>query len=385
MNPSVEACRAFQSCFAKGAFPAHLPVRRALSHPRVRLNISYSSSTQHPSARWLPPRHNPCTHANRHLIMTNTRALSTQPDTGSSDTSISQRFEELKAEDLSDNETKILSILETVILSGLADNNIPATASAALDNLCYELCFPPESRPEPDNSSLEEFLYYLWELLISLMKSVPHDHPKQDLTISFLSELHLRARTTVSIWGKESRLWRDLPLLSSFLREAWTDPSYTTDHPAPKAITEWLNLNAFTARLTTASLLDRPIYPLLELKAALEEESHSSPAIRDYRLLVASHWILLSGKHLFRDAFRGDSLSEDDLTATEPGPLYTGKPGLYMERWWFWLKRFEELSGDVDGEVRRAVERAVECMREVVREDGRVEVHRLGGDVDGDV
>jgi hypothetical protein len=46
-----------------------------------------------------------------------------------------------------------------------------------------------------------------------------------------------------------------------------------------------------------------------------------------------------------------------------PGPLYTGKVGLCLERWRFWLGRFEELQGGVPQDVGAKVQEAIEKMK----------------------
>ena len=106
----------------------------------------------------------------------------------------------------------------------------------------------------------------------------------------------------------------------------------------------------------------------------------------EYRVMVASHWILLSGKRIFWDAFAANTLSHFEVKALAPGTLYTGRrhPGvsLSMARWWFWLTRFEELALGLNGDSRDAADQAAVRMRSIVEEDGRVEVRRLGRDGD---
>lgn len=106
----------------------------------------------------------------------------------------------------------------------------------------------------------------------------------------------------------------------------------------------------------------------------------------EHRVIIASQWILLSGKRIFKDAFAANTLSPFEVKALAPGPLYTGRrhPGvsLSMARWWFWLERFEELAPGLKGDARDAADQAAVRMKSIVEEDGRVEVRRLGRDGD---
>ncbi len=150
-------------------------------------------------------------------------------------------------------------------------------------------------------------------------------------------------------------------------------------------VAEWINLNAFAARLTNAGLAKWTAFAIIEMRSALEEKT-PEPAVLEYRVMVACQWILLSGKRIFEDAFGANTLSDFEVKTLAPGVLYTGRrhPGVSMSmgRWWFWLKRFEELAPSLEGDVRDAAEQAVAHMKSIVEEDGRVEVRRLGGDGD---
>lgn len=155
-----------------------------------------------------------------------------------------------------------------------------------------------------------------------------------------------------------------------------------------ESASQWVNFNAFVARIMSKGVFHWPICALLEIRHALEKEYPETGLTRQYTLRVASQWILLCGRPLFKDAFRGDVLDEAELRMTAPGPLYTttgAKPGLNMDRWRFWLKRLEELgskSEDGKEEVCFEAKRASQYMKEILEQDGKAIARPLGTDED---
>ncbi|RSL96050.1 hypothetical protein CDV31_013609 [Fusarium ambrosium] len=338
-------------------------------------------------------------------------------DASSTHASMLAKFEALREEGLTETESAILAVIERLVLStgqdtipqSSPDNPVarsPDTSTSLASQLASTSQVPDTSggsflvthvsdavRAAADEidelcaNSLDDaelFLTTMWEILLCVVRIVPYNHPGQDRIVSVLETLRLRAKTTVHLWGKERRLWRDFPLLSPCIREAWSDPmedagknTVTTDEAS-----DWVNLNAFVGRITSKGLVDCSIYAVIEIPKALEKEIPPSGLAREYKLRTASNWILISGVKLFKDAFKGDTLDEVELRATAPGPLYVetgGRPGLCMDRWRFWLRRFRELvSDDVDDRVGHEATQAAHRMEEIMKEDGRAEVRRLG-------
>ncbi len=158
---------------------------------------------------------------------------------------------------------------------------------------------------------------------------------------------------------------------------ASTDPTHESETPDVdvNSASEWINLNAFAARIMNKGLIHWTVFAVLEIRAALEEELPGTGLIREYKLSVANQWILLCGTQIFKDAFRGGDLNETELRATAPGPLYMdsgGQPGLCMDRWRFWFKRLEEVgSGGVGEKIRLEAKQAAQHMDEIMKRDGR--------------
>lgn len=116
---------------------------------------------------------------------------------------------------------------------------------------------------------------------------------------------------------------------------------------------EWINLNVFTACMVERGLIRFSVLAILEIRNALEEEPPAAGPMREYRLSVASQWLLISGTKSFKDAFWGNALSETELRAAAPGQLYIasgGKLGPCMNRRRFRLERLEEIGSAGVGE-----------------------------------
>ncbi|KAK0721820.1 hypothetical protein B0T26DRAFT_673596 [Lasiosphaeria miniovina] len=64
-------------------------------------------------------------------------------------------------------------------------------------------------------------------------------------------------------------------------------------------------------------------FAIVQMRSALEQEN-PEPAMLERRVVVASQWILLSGRRVFEDAFAASTLSLFEVRALAPGPLYTG-------------------------------------------------------------
>ncbi|KAL6850773.1 hypothetical protein ACO1O0_007899 [Amphichorda felina] len=128
---------------------------------------------------------------------------------------------------------------------------------------------------------------------------------------------------------------------------------------------EWINVNAFTACMMQKGLIRFSVLAILEIRNALEEEPPAAGPMREYRLSVATQWLLIFGTKIFKDAFQGNALSETELRATAPDQLYIasgGEPGL---------------SG-IGKKTGFLAKQAARHMEEIMEQDGRVVARRLG-------
>ncbi|KAF7861453.1 hypothetical protein EAF04_008018 [Stromatinia cepivora] len=104
------------------------------------------------------------------------------------------------------------------------------------------------------------------------------------------------------------------------------------------------NLSSFLVRLAKAGFEDsNMMYALTALQDALEyefEASNASHALSsDYLVPMAAEWITMAGELMSLDGGNVGGY------ASQGGPLWQGEPKLSLERWHFWMRRFEIFAG----------------------------------------
>ena len=68
---------------------------------------------------------------------------------------------------------------------------------------------------------MEDYLWTMWTLLERIAKKVPASDPRQQLLVSIVRKLQAKDRETIKIWGNDSKVWTELPMLGPTMREAW--------------------------------------------------------------------------------------------------------------------------------------------------------------------
>lgn len=285
-------------------------------------------------------------------------------------------------EDGSAREAKMLAVLSAAVsgrgAAGSTDD-AAATAAADLDGL-YNA-----ERPE----AVEDFLWSLWMLLIATVKKVPADDARQQLLVETVAQLTKKRDDPVNLWGQDTRVWSELPMLGPCMRDAWNRkfPPSTQDVAAadadaastvrPKlngsdeddedAVREWISLNSFAARMFGQKLQSWANLAIWELRAALEEQlPEASPTTaKDASLATACEWIMHAGDALHEQGLRPQSLDSMEERALKPGKLFgSATSGLSAERWSFWRKRMGELCAEVgSAEVKERAQKAVDKMK----------------------
>lgn len=146
-------------------------------------------------------------------------------------------------------------------------------------------------------------------------------------------------------------------------------PSDERDQPE-FSLEEWLNVNAFVARLYRALDSGCRTFGIWELRSGLEgdptkdEDGKRFPqAIVDTKVRVAAEWIIHAGDKLWKDSLLGVWADMKDTRAYIGGDLIQATNGLNLERWGFWKRRFGEVRDVVqDQATSDAVDRALEIM-----------------------
>lgn len=214
---------------------------------------------------------------------------------------------------------------------------------------------------KPTEDQLESVGWMLGYTIINRARATPHDSPQQDRLITFLQ--HLKAAPPPShepaqLWGHS--FWTDLPLLGPAMREQWNDE-------ADAGVAQWVNLNAFTARLSSSGTADFEVYAIWSIRDALEAsaEQHSITAL-EIHVQAAIIWIRYAGKFIYSS----ERIWEQHRLRGDPavgGPLWKGKSGFCKERWALWKDRLTELSEEqkISNEVRGMVREAAETMTQI--------------------
>ncbi|KFY21738.1 hypothetical protein V493_07159 [Pseudogymnoascus sp. VKM F-4281 (FW-2241)] len=85
----------------------------------------------------------------------------------------------------------------------------------------------------------------------------------------------------VTVWGEKVKVWSDLPLFGATVRDAW-NRAPSTGSADDFSASQWRNINAFLARLTSLSpstpAFDFSMFGLWTLRSAFEGTNEPSPA-----------------------------------------------------------------------------------------------------------
>ncbi|KAE9374116.1 hypothetical protein N431DRAFT_454918 [Stipitochalara longipes BDJ] len=171
--------------------------------------------------------------------------------------------------------------------------------------------------------------------------------------------------------GAAGEMWKDLPGFGSSMRDSWNhNPTFELDTLDDRAFTldEWLNLNSFVARLFSTTVRGFMTFAIWELRNGLEEDKRDSGSmsIINTRVLVASEWIVQSGRRLLQESMLNSlSTALEDATHGSPyrgGSLYSGVKRFGLERWGFWKRRLMELRKDANESIHVSINEAVEMM-----------------------
>ncbi|OGM47135.1 hypothetical protein ABOM_003885 [Aspergillus bombycis] len=276
--------------------------------------------------------------------------------------SISLSLQALIHEEAGVVEQQVLHTLEGLLHSFDADSI--RVAAEEIDKL-NPARRSKQTHEEVQEDELEEFLWLVWDAFIRLARQVPHAHPFQDRMVDLVEALTLLPPLSIEIWQSTIRLWADLPLLGPSMREAWVAPSSTEGPIASHEAEEWINLNAFAARLLKLDAISWTIFGIWELREALEEPSGILGG--GFHVRAAAEWIKHSGVFLYGAAIQGTEGHEECLSAAT-GSLYPGTNVVCLERWQFWKCRFGYIGEKADDCTKQAILRAKRGMELIEQE-----------------
>lgn len=129
-------------------------------------------------------------------------------------------------------------------------------------------------------------------------------------------------------------------------------------------ISQWVNLNAFAARLTASRAADFSLYAIWTMRDALETPAaQTKTKTLDGHVQAACAWIQHAGAFLYKceESWDKDPRKGDPAKG---GLLWEGKSGFCRERWSLWRERMRELGVEkgLQDETRQAAKRAAERM-----------------------
>ncbi|KAF6835856.1 hypothetical protein CMUS01_05637 [Colletotrichum musicola] len=243
----------------------------------------------------------------------------------------------IKAVDLLEEERDILRAFACGMQPATQDSS--EKAARAINVLC-----PPLGQ---DNEKVADWVWMCWEVMFNIVQSPDVASGVLDRLVSIIESLHRRARGNVKIDGP--------------------DPTTGYMQFTEEAAQAWQNMNSFAARCLAGSIGGPFNQAMYALRLALEEELSSTPEITVCRMKVACSWITYASKPMLRwaleNAGRTDVSPDDDAAYVKRGPLYHGPPTMCLQRWGYWINRFNELGKDAAGAGEEAQKLALEAAK----------------------
>ncbi|KAI2632255.1 hypothetical protein GGR54DRAFT_582832 [Hypoxylon sp. NC1633] len=217
--------------------------------------------------------------------------------------------------------------------------NLTSSVSAAQTATAISKLAP---QPSGDEKTLGDgFFWDLWRTIIEVAEQLDYDDPAQDKMVKVMRELTLLPDTGLTVW--ESRLWTDLPVLNAAFREHLDSPGRAESEE--EQARAWVRFHAFSARLVGAGVGNDENLPIWMLREALEEEKNApkSKAL-DRGLMTAAMYIEYAGPILVEALAVNPhpEITGQRRRLLRGGSLFTGEPGLQLDRWLFWTRRFRE-------------------------------------------
>lgn len=306
----------------------------------------------------------------------------------------------LKFDAITNEDRGLFDGIQSEVLSQLQQSISSDKGASGEDNVgqfvTYLTTYNPEKLKKAGYSPAD-FTWNTWKVFTYTAACIPPDHIAQSSLVQIL--LALQAAEAP---------WKDLPEFGMFMRDEWNEsemtssteplctyylaehPMLTSVHPPtgptfeavdqssasdnvnrPElSLDEWVNLNAFIARIFRDVDSSFRTFGIWELRSGLEgdatKDDKGKPlpqASVDTKVRVAAEWIIRAGDRLWKDSLLGVWADSTETRAYVGGDLIPATNGLNLERWGFWKRRFAEVRGVVqDQAAKEAVGQALEVM-----------------------
>ncbi|RSL70331.1 hypothetical protein CEP54_001866 [Fusarium duplospermum] len=214
-----------------------------------------------------------------------------------------------------------------------------------------ELLRELREREGENEDKIKEFLWRLWNLIISIASRIQPDDLRFDMFVLILKRLqHIRSGLILPSLAM-AEVWEDMPLLRECMREV-SDSSFMTAPSSSPA--KWISLQSLFARLYGKGIAERTDLAIWVLREALEETlPPPGPA----------HDAMLEGS---------------ETRTLRVGKLAVGmEPGVTEERWTLWRQRLGLLAKELDQRMKRKVEYAVRSMILLEEDQARKKAQQL--------
>lgn len=202
----------------------------------------------------------------------------------------------------------------------------------------------------------------VWYPILHSAKRIPHsDAARHSKLVDLVKALKPYPEPSST---QETPKSATLSGFSISVREALNDKPRHDIGSLPPEIHAYTNFTYFIARLVDEDVFPPGYMPIWAMRDALEDKPVELPWSYDAFVPAAAMWAIVLGKKLYE--------REEDLTPKDPnqgnpakgGKLGNGGPVYSKERWAFWKKRFEEVTGQerIAGETKSVAEQAVKAM-----------------------
>lgn len=240
------------------------------------------------------------------------------------------------------------------------------TQQQSLDDTIDQLTAPIEAAyvnadPLDDGqNSAASLLWLLWQAVIAVAQSLPYDDQdgSQSRLVALFAELKKRptpqlpADKLERVQNKDpwslAPIWENLAIWGWQLRESFDilDPLSSGTASAD----EWVNFNAFLARLTEAKISDQSFFGVVVLQTTLEEQQDSWHAedikTKSAAIGAVAVWLLHTSDFWYNHGWQNEQLSRNPRPSWS---LWQGTPWTVDQaRVRFWAKRLNEVVNETD-------------------------------------
>lgn len=234
-----------------------------------------------------------------------------------------------------------------------------------------------------DEENAEGHLWATWDWMARAAAVTPHE--KQGPLVEVVAALKelpspVHDGKEFTVWGSP---WPELPVFGASMRETWDQGMcfvidvippirlyvlMTSCFTVDQETSDWVNLNAYAARLSSAKVDDFSLYAIWTIRGVFEEngpnELTSSNRPSPKELEAAAIWFRYAGELLHTRKKDRETFSE---RVAIPGKSLEDKDwrGFNEERWGVWLERFRlVVAQDIPDETKQLLTEAIQIMEQ---------------------